>query len=300
MNSSSRKPSHTMIRAIHGACLREDRLVVGVRSATTEALVNRGLARYWTGGVRITEDAYREHVDEARAMQRANEKTAAREAAEEAQQEAAEEEPQRIMQGSPSWSEGERRFTAVEWLSMGALGYRVSLALPSAGEKPGRLVSVADAVQVLAHRAGWEGAVVHRMGPGVVRVTSARGGMMWLRPVEEQQEAVSAPEGAGERPGAGTVPAVAAVACEGVRRGVSALLSDEERATVEAERLVPRADHVVLRVVQGGWDREAVEERRFVVGVVAALVRAGARRSEGDGVLVLRWQGETTMVRLAA
>lgn len=194
MSSSSRKPSETMIRAIHGACLREDRLVVGVRRATTEALVSRGLARYWTGGVRITEDAYREHTDEAHAMQRANEKTAAREAREAQQEQDTEPQP------------------------------------------------VEDVATLYA--------------PGMLR--------------------------------------------EGVLRVVTAVQGSEEQAAAEAERLVPRGDHVVMRVVQGIEDRAAIEERRYVVGVVASLMRAGARHSVADGALVLRWEGVTTLVRLAA
>jgi hypothetical protein len=142
-----------------------------------------------------------------------------------------------------------------------------------------------------ARLVSFEGGVMARADVERVRAAEAA--------VEEQQAAVSAPESAEEQPGAGTVPVADGMQREGVLRVAAGVASDEE-ASAEAERLVPRADHVVLRVVQGLDDREAVEERRFVVGVVASLLRAGARRSEGDGVLVLRWQGETTMVRLAA
>ncbi|MFD8648693.1 hypothetical protein [Streptomyces mirabilis] len=119
-------------------------------------------------------------------------------------------------------------------------------------------------------------------------------------PLDMRAEAVSASVSAGERDGAGTVPGGGVVACEGVRRVVSVLVSEEEWATAEAERLVPSVERLVLRVVVGASDRSAMEERRYVVGIVAAQLRAGARHSVADGSLVLRWQGETTVVGLAA
>lgn len=113
-------------------------------------------------------------------------------------------------------------------------------------------------------------------------------------------EAVSGPGSAGEQPGAGAVPATPGAAREGTWGVLSDLLGDEERATVDAERLVPRGARLTVRVVEGAGDVSAVEERAYVVGVVAAQLRAGARHSEGRGSLVLRWETVTTLVSLAA
>lgn len=116
----------------------------------------------------------------------------------------------------------------------------------------------------------------------------------------QRQEAVSASVSAEERPGVGAVPVAAVGPCESTQGVPSGLLDDEERAAAEAELLVPRGERLALRVVHGMDDRRSVEERAFVVGVVACQLRAGARSSRSDGALVLRCGGETTVVELAA
>jgi len=111
-------------------------------------------------------------------------------------------------------------------------------------------------------------------------------------------EAVSAPVSAQEEQGAPVVQAAPVVVCESTWGAESGLERSEERAAAEAERLVPVAERVALRVVEGVADRVSVEERAYVVGLVATQLRAGARSSVTDACLSLRWEGVTTVVSL--
>ncbi|MCX4799624.1 hypothetical protein OG497_37855 [Streptomyces sp. NBC_01242] len=113
-------------------------------------------------------------------------------------------------------------------------------------------------------------------------------------------EALSAPVSAEERPGGVLVPVASVEPCESIQGAASGLLDDEERAAVLAERLTPCGERLALRVVQSMDERATVEERAFVVGLVATQLRAGARHSATRGGLVLRWEGVTTVVSLAA
>lgn len=161
----------------------------------------------------------------------------------------------------------------------------------------------------------WCGHVIVRR-PGAGEAYSVYAESAWVEPTEAPVLPWSAPVGekvavvaldgtvrpwsAEEDAGAVTVPGAPVVACDGVLRVVSGLVSTEERAAVEAERLVPVGERLAVRLVEGLHDERTVEERAYVVGLVATQLRAGARHSLAGGVLVVRCEGATTVVELAA
>lgn len=114
---------------------------------------------------------------------------------------------------------------------------------------------------------------------------------------EQRPEPVSAPVSAEQPSGAPVVPVDAAGPCEGAGGVPTVLVGEEERTAAAAERLVPQGERLEVRTVRGHDVRESVEERAFVVGVVAGILRARASWSVSVRELVLRSDGEATLVR---
>ncbi|PPS89589.1 hypothetical protein [Streptomyces sp. MH60] len=112
-------------------------------------------------------------------------------------------------------------------------------------------------------------------------------------PTEEERAAYAAATGA---PAAVEDPATPADA----PASASILDVSEHAAGALAEDVTPHRDRLTVRVVRGMDDNVTTEERAFVVGMVACLMRAGARYTRTDESLVLRHDDETVTVSLAA
>lgn len=108
-------------------------------------------------------------------------------------------------------------------------------------------------------------------------------------------------EGCGAAPGEPCVPLSMCTADreEAATEG-GTLDASEGAAAALAESLVPQAPRLTVQVVMGVNRSTTREERDFVVGLVATLVRAGARYTGNSSSLVLRHETETVTVGLAA
>jgi hypothetical protein len=81
---------------------------------------------------------------------------------------------------------------------------------------------------------------------------------------------------------------------------VSTLNASEGAAMALADDVTPHRDRLAVRVVRGMDNSVSTEDRDYVVGMVAGMVRAGARYTRSDESLVLRHDGETVTVSLVA
>ncbi|MFJ4902935.1 hypothetical protein [Streptomyces sp. NPDC088727] len=116
------------------------------------------------------------------------------------------------------------------------------------------------------------------------------------RAVVGGSEAAGARVSAVEESGAPVVPVAVSEASTPVLGVASGLVRGERRAAEDAERLVPQGERLMVRTVRGVSDVSRTEERSFVVGVVASLLRAGGRFTGADGGLIVRCDGETVTV----